>query len=185
MTLEKTNIDGIAVITPSLFNDARGCFFESFNQDKLEKLLAKKIYFMQDNEVHSVYGVVRGLHFQIPPFAQAKLIRVVQGEILDVAVDIRKNSPTYGQHYSIILSANNKKQLFVPEGFAHGYSVLAEPTIVQYKVTQAYTPKSEQSIYLADKILNIDWKVYPADMIMSEKDKSALCWQDFQSPFYY
>ena len=169
MTIEKTNINDLVIITPTVFEDSRGYFFEAYNQAKfLENGIDYS--FIQDNQSFSKRGVVRGLHLQINPFAQAKLVRVLQGEILDVAVDLRKNSATYGQHFSVILSADNKKQLMVPHGFAHGFSVLSETASVLYKVDQLYHKESERGIRYDDPTLAIDWQLRPEEVIVSEKD---------------
>jgi dTDP-4-dehydrorhamnose 3,5-epimerase len=169
MTIEKTFIEDLVIITPAIFVDSRGYFFEAYNQAKfLEHGIAYP--FIQDNQSLSKRGVIRGLHLQINPFAQAKLVRVLEGEILDVAVDLRKNSVTYGQHFSIVLSAENKKQLMVPHGFAHGFSVLSETASVLYKVDQLYHKESERGIRYDDPILAIDWQLNPEEVIVSEKD---------------
>lgn len=169
MTIEKTSIQDLVIITPRVFEDARGFFFEAYNRAKfLENGIMYK--FIQDNQSFSKRGVIRGLHLQINPFAQAKLIRVLEGEILDVAVDLRKNSPTYGQHFSVVLSAENKKQLMVPHGFAHGFSVLSETASVLYKVDQVYHKESERGIRYDDPTLAIDWQVSLDEIIVSEKD---------------
>jgi dTDP-4-dehydrorhamnose 3,5-epimerase len=169
MTIEKTAIQDLVIINPTVFPDERGYFFEAYNQ---AKFAANGItyQFIQDNQSFSKRGVIRGLHLQINPFAQAKLVRVLQGEILDVAVDLRKNSPTYGQHVSVVLSAENKKQLMVPHGFAHGFSVLSETASVLYKVDQLYHKDSERGIRYDDPTLNIDWQLDPSEVIVSEKD---------------
>ena len=169
MTIEKTAIQDLVIINPTVFPDERGYFFEAYNQAKFE---ANGIHynFIQDNQSFSKRGVIRGLHLQINPFAQAKLVRVLEGEILDVAVDLRKKSPTYGQHVSVVLSAENKKQLMVPHGFAHGFSVLSETASVLYKVDQVYRKDSERGIRYDDPVLNIDWQVEPSEVIVSEKD---------------
>ena len=170
MTITETNIKDLLIIEPKIFEDTRGYFFESYSKQKFEE---NKLYynFIQDNESFSSYGVVRGLHFQQEPFAQTKLLRVVSGKILDVAVDIRKNSKTFGKYFSIELSSENKKQLLIPKGFAHGFSVLSKTVIVNYKCDSLYNKKSESGIYFADKNINIDWKIDEKDMILSEKDK--------------
>jgi len=169
MTIEKTFIKDLVIITPSVFEDARGYFFEAHNQAKfLENGI--NYQFIQDNQSFSKRGVIRGLHLQINPFAQAKLVRVLEGEILDVAVDLRKNSPTYGQHFSVVLSADNKKQLMVPHGFVHGFSVLSETASVLYKVDQIYHKESERGIRYDDPTLAIDWQLNPNEVIVSEKD---------------
>lgn len=169
MTTEKTTIQNLVIINPTKFEDSRGYFFEAYNQAKFHEN-GIMYNFIQDNQSFSKRGVVRGLHLQINPFAQAKLVRVLQGEILDVAVDLRKNSSTYGQHFSVVLSAENKKQLMVPHGFAHGFSVLSETASVMYKVDQLYHKDSERGIRYDDPTLNIDWKVEAGEVIVSEKD---------------
>ncbi|MFV8370401.1 dTDP-4-dehydrorhamnose 3,5-epimerase [Flavobacterium sp. LB2R40] len=169
MTIEKTPIKDLVIITPRLFEDSRGSFFEAYNQAQfLEKNI--NYSFIQDNQSFSKRGVIRGLHLQISPFAQAKLVRVLEGEILDVAVDLRKNSGTFGQHVSVILSAANKKQLVVPSGFAHGFSVLSETASVLYKVDQLYDKESERGIRFDDPSLAIDWQLDSSEVIVSEKD---------------
>ena len=169
MTIEKTFIEDLVIITPRVFEDSRGYFFEAYNQAHfLENGIDYS--FTQDNQSFSKRGVVRGLHLQINPFAQAKLVRVLQGEILDVAIDLRKNSATYGQHVSVVLSADNKKQLMVPHGFAHGFSVLSETASVLYKVDQLYHKESERGIRYDDPTLAIDWQLEPNEIIVSEKD---------------
>ena len=169
MTIEKTLIQDLVIINPTVFEDSRGYFFEAYNQAQfLENGI--KYQFIQDNQSFSKRGVIRGLHLQINPFAQAKLVRVLEGEILDVAVDLRKNSPTYGQHFSVVLSADNKKQLMVPHGFAHGFSVLSETASVMYKVDQLYHKESERGIRYDDPTLAIDWQLDSKEIIVSEKD---------------
>jgi dTDP-4-dehydrorhamnose 3,5-epimerase len=169
MNIEKTTIKDLVIITPVIYEDTRGYFFEANNQSKLINNGIEYL-FIQDNQSFSKRGVIRGLHLQINPFAQAKLVRVLEGEILDVAVDLRKNSPTYGHHVSVILSAANKKQLMVPHGFAHGFSVLSETASVLYKVDQYYNKESERGIRYDDQTLAIDWKVNSDEIIVSEKD---------------
>jgi dTDP-4-dehydrorhamnose 3,5-epimerase len=169
MTIEKTFIEDLVIVTPAVFEDPRGYFFEAYNQAKfLENGIMYQ--FIQDNQSFSKRGVIRGLHLQINPFAQAKLVRVLEGEILDVAVDLRKNSPTYGQHFSVVLSADNKKQLMVPHGFAHGFSVLSETASVLYKVDQLYHKESERGIRYDDPTLAIDWQLDTKEVIVSDKD---------------
>lgn len=169
MIIEKTAIQDLVIIQPTVFEDSRGYFFEAYNQAKfLENGITYQ--FIQDNQSFSKRGVIRGLHLQINPFAQAKLVRVLEGEILDVAVDLRKDSPTYGQHFSVILSADNKKQLMVPHGFAHGFSVLSDTASVLYKVDQVYHKESERGIRYDDPSLAIDWQLDPKEVIVSEKD---------------
>lgn len=169
MIIEKTTINDLLLINPSIFNDERGYFFEAYNKSKFKEN-GINYNFIQDNQSFSKRGVIRGLHLQINPFAQAKLVRVLEGEILDVAVDLRKKSPTFGQHFSVILSAENKKQLMIPHGFAHGFSVLSETASVLYKVDQVYDKESERGIRYDDPILAIDWQVNPDEVIVSEKD---------------
>ncbi len=169
MNVENTPIEDLLVITPKAFEDDRGYFFESYSEASFAKN-GINIKFIQDNQSFSKYGVIRGLHFQKAPYAQTKLVRVLQGEILDVAVDIRKDSKTYGQHFSIVLSSENKKQLLVPKGFAHGFSVLSETAMVSYKVDEVYNKESEGGIRYDDPALGIDWKVQTSDVIVSEKD---------------
>jgi dTDP-4-dehydrorhamnose 3,5-epimerase len=169
MTVEKTPIEDLLVITPNSFEDDRGYFFESYSEASFAKN-GINIKFIQDNQSFSKHGVIRGLHLQASPYAQTKLVRVLQGEILDVAVDIRKDSKTFGQHFSILLSAENKKQLLVPKGFAHGFSVLSETAMVSYKVDEVYNKESERGIRYDDPALGIDWKVDVSKIIVSEKD---------------
>jgi dTDP-4-dehydrorhamnose 3,5-epimerase len=169
MTIEKTFIEDLVIIAPAVFEDSRGYFFEAYNKAKfLENGIEYK--FIQDNQSFSKRGVIRGLHLQINPFAQAKLVRVLEGEILDVAVDLRKNSATYGQYFSVVLSAANKKQLMVPHGFAHGFSVLSLTASVLYKVDQLYDKDSERGIRYDDPTFGIDWQIDPTEVIVSEKD---------------
>ena len=170
MKIENTPIKDLLVITPKVFEDERGYFFESYNE-ALFKENGIDIKFIQDNQSFSKYGVIRGLHLQVPPFAQTKLVRVLQGEILDVAVDIRKDSKTYGQHFSVLLSAENKKQLLIPQGFAHGFSVLSPTAMVSYKVDQLYDKNSERGIRFDDPSLNINWKINSEESIVSAKDQ--------------
>lgn len=167
------------LITPNVFTDERGYFMETYNQKTLEKVI--KSAFVQDNESLSQKGVLRGLHYQKPPFAQAKLIRVIFGSILDVAVDIRKNSATYGQHFKHVLSAENKKQLYIPVGFAHGFLCLEDHTILNYKCSAFYDKKSEASLLWNDKDLHIDWGI--SEPILAEKDKLAEKFSTFENPF--
>lgn len=169
MIIDKTPLQDLILINPNVFDDSRGYFFEAYNQAKFHEK-GIEYNFVQDNQSFSTKGVVRGLHLQMKPHAQAKLVRVLQGEILDVAVDLRKNSPTYGQHFSVVLSAENKKQLMVPPGFAHGFSVLSEAASVLYKVDQLYHKESERGIRYDDPTLNIDWQLNPSEVIVSKKD---------------
>lgn len=170
MNIIETPIPGVVIIEPHLFLDARGYFFESFNQREFEEKVCKTT-FVQDNESKSSYGVIRGLHFQKPPFAQSKLVRVVKGAVLDVAVDIRKDSPTFGRHVTVELTEDNHRQFFIPHGLAHGFSVLSEEVIFQYKCDNFYAPQSEGAIAWDDPDLGIDWRI-PADkVVLSEKDR--------------
>ncbi|WP_195425959.1 dTDP-4-dehydrorhamnose 3,5-epimerase [Bacteroides cellulosilyticus] len=171
MEIIKTQIEGVVIIEPRLFKDERGYFFESFNQKEFEDKVCKT-KFIQDNESKSSYGVVRGLHFQKPPFAQSKLVRVVKGAVLDVAVDIRKDSPTFRQHVAVELTEDNHRQFFIPRGFAHGFSVLSKEVIFQYKCDNFYAPQSEGAIAWDDPDLGIDWQISIDDILLSEKDKS-------------
>ena len=170
MKFIKTAIPDVVIIEPTLFGDERGYFFESFKQNEIEKNLGD-IKFVQENESKSSYGVLRGLHYQLPPNAQAKLVRVLKGKALDVAVDLRKSSPTFGQHIAVELTEENKKQLFVPRGFAHGFVCLSDEVIFSYKCDNYYSQKSEASILYNDETLNIDWKLNTKDVLLSEKDK--------------
>lgn len=171
MKIIKTNIEGLLIIEPTIFEDRRGYFMESFSQKEFQNIVGK-IDFVQENESKSKYGVVRGLHFQQGEYAQAKLVRVVIGSVLDVAVDIRVGSPTFGQHLAIELSEDNKRQLFIPRGFAHGFSVLSEEAIFQYKCDNYYNPQSEGAILWNDPQLNIDWKIPQENILLSDKDKT-------------
>ena len=170
MNIIETEIQGVYIIEPKVFGDSRGYFFESFSKKEFESKVGP-VEFVQDNESKSCYGVVRGLHFQKPPHAQAKLVRVVKGKVLDVAVDLRKDSLTYGRHVAVELSEDNHRQVFIPKGFAHGFSVLSEEAVFQYKCDDYYAPETEGAVAWNDPELNIDWRI-PADMmIQSEKDK--------------
>ena len=182
MTIETTPIQDLVIINPTVFEDARGYFFEAYNQNAL---VAEGIHinFVQDNQSFSKRGTLRGLHYQNPPFAQAKLVRVLQGEIVDICVDIRKDSSTYGQHYAIRLSAENKKQLLIPHGFAHGFSVLSETAIVFYKCDQFYNKASEGGIRFDDPTLNIDWGIDLTSAIVSDKDLELPNFSDCNSGF--
>lgn len=171
MEVTRTNLEGCFILEPKVFGDERGYFFESFNKEKFKNLTSFEINFVQDNEAFSNKGILRGLHFQKGEYAQAKLVRVVKGKVLDVAVDLRKDSDTYGKHFSIILSEENKKQLFVSRGFAHGYAVLEDNTIFQYKCDNFYSPENESGIRYDDEDLNIDWKLKEEEIILSDKDK--------------
>ncbi len=171
MNFVRTNIPDVIIIEPLVHGDDRGYFVETFRADKLEAFLGFKLNFGQDNESKSSKGVLRGLHYQLPPHAQSKLVRVIQGRVLDVAVDIRKNSPTFGQHVAVELSADNKKQMFVPRGFAHGFIVLENDTIFAYKVDNYYSPKCDRGIAFDDPALNIDWILNNSELNLSAKDK--------------
>ena len=184
MEVIKTDIEGLVIIKPKIFRDSRGYFFESFSQREFEEKV-RKVNFVQDNESASSYGVMRGLHFQRPPFAQSKLVRCVKGRVLDVAVDIRKGSPTYGQHVAVELSEDNHRQFFVPRGFAHGFVVLSETAVFQYKCDNFYAPEADGGINIKDDKLGIDWKIPMEKAILSEKDTKHLCLKDFDSPFDY
>lgn len=181
MNIIKTAIEGLVIIEPRVFGDSRGYFFESYNARDFAQVA--DITFVQDNESRSCYGVVRGLHFQKPPYAQSKLVRVVEGRVLDVAVDIRRNSPTYGQHVAIELTADNHRQLFLPQGMAHGFAVLSETAVFQYKCDNLYHPESEGAIAWNDPTLAIDWHLPAADVILSDKDKNHPSYHEFVTPF--
>lgn len=184
MNVIKTSIDGVVIIEPRLFKDARGYFFESFNQKEFEEKVCKTT-FVQDNESKSSYGVIRGLHFQKPPFAQSKLVRVVKGAVLDVAVDIRKGSPTFGQHVAVELTEDNHFQLFISRGFAHGFSVLSEEAVFQYKCDNFYAPQSESALLWDDPELKIDWRIPTENVILSEKDRVHPNLRDCECLFNY
>ena len=182
MEVIKTAIDGLVIIEPRIFKDSRGYFFESFSQREFDEKIGK-ITFVQDNESMSSYGVMRGLHFQRPPFTQSKIVRCVKGAVLDVAVDIRKGSPTYGQHVAVELSEENHRQFFISKGFAHGFAVLSETAVFQYKCDEFYHPEADGGISILDDSLKIDWRI-PADkIILSEKDTKHPLLKDFESPF--
>lgn len=170
MKFIRTEIPEVVIIAPTIHGDERGYFIESYNKDKLSDFLGYTIPFLQDNESKSNSGVIRGLHYQLPPFCQTKLVRVVKGTVLDVAVDVRKGSPTFGKHISVELSSDNKKQLLVPRGFAHGFSVLSDEAIVVYKVDGVYSKEHNVGIAFNDKDLNIDWRLPKDKMILSEAD---------------
>ena len=184
MEVIKTAIEGLVIIEPKVFKDARGYFFESFSQREFEEKV-RKINFVQDNESMSSYGVMRGLHFQRPPYTQSKLVRCVKGRVLDVAVDIPKGSPTYGQHVAVELSEDNHRQFFVPRGFAHGFAVLSETAVFQYKCDNFYAPEADGCISIKDESLGIDWQIPTEEALLSEKDIKHLCLKDFDSPFDY
>ena len=171
MIFIKTNIQGLIIIEPKVFGDSGGYFFESFNQKEFDEQIGP-INFVQDNESKSTHGVLRGLHFQKPPFAQAKLIRCIEGEVIDIAVDLRNGSPTFGKHLSVRLSGENKRQLFVPRGFAHGFAVLSDSAIIAYKVDNVYAPEYDSGIIWNDPDLGIDWELKECDVILSPKDSA-------------
>lgn len=173
ITVVQTALNGLVVLKPRIFEDARGYFFESFSKRDLEELVGP-VDFVQDNESLSSYGVVRGLHFQKPPFTQAKLVRCTRGRVLDVAVDIRRGSPSFGEHFAVELSEENHLQFFIPKGFAHGFSVLSETAVFQYKCDEFYHPEADAGVLLTDPALGIDWKIAPEQMILSDKDKLRL-----------
>ena len=169
MEVKKTDIEGVVILEPRLFEDERGYFFEAFSEREFAEKV-RECHFVQENEAYSTYGVVRGLHFQRPPHAQSKLVRVVKGRVLDVVVDIRKGSPTFGKHIAVELSAENHRQLFIPRGFAHGYSVLSEDALLEYKCDNYYAPASEGAILWNDPALAIDWQLPTESVILSDKD---------------
>lgn len=184
MEVIKTDIEGVVIIEPRVLKDARGYFFESFSQREFEEKV-RKINFVQDNESMSSYGVMRGLHFQRPPFAQSKLVRCVKGAVLDVAVDIRKGSSTYGQHVAVKLTEDNHRQFFIPRGFAHGFAVLSDVAVFQYKCDNYYAPQADGGISILDSELGIDWHIPLDNAILSEKDTLHPCLSNFDSPFSF
>lgn len=184
MEIIKTGIEGLLILEPRIFKDTRGYFFESFSQREFEEKVGP-VHFVQDNESMSTYGVMRGLHFQRPPFTQSKLVRCVKGAVLDVAVDIRKGSPTYGQHVAVELTADNHRQFFIPKGFAHGFAVLSETAVFQYKCDEFYHPEADAGISILDESLGIDWRIPMDKAILSDKDTRHGMLADFQSPFTY
>ena len=183
----KTAIEGVVIIEPKVFGDARGYFFESFSErdfnEAMIPILGHGIKFVQDNESMSSYGVMRGLHFQTMPYTQSKLVRCVKGAVLDVAVDIRKGSPTYGQHVAVELTEDNHRQFFIPRGFAHGFSVLSDTAIFQYKCDNYYAPANDGGISILDESLGIDWQIPIEKAVLSEKDLKHTLLKDFDSPF--
>ena len=187
MNVIKTNIEGVLIFEPKVFNDARGYFFESFSQrefdEKVAPILGHTIRFVQDNESMSSYGVMRGLHFQRPPFTQSKLVRCVKGAVLDVAVDIRKGSPTFGQHVAVELTEDNHRQFFISKGFAHGFAVLSETAVFQYKCDEFYHPEADGGISIMDQSLGINWKIPTDQALLSEKDTKHQMLANFNSPF--
>ncbi len=182
MKFTLTKIKDLIILEPKISEDNRGYFIESYNQKKFEKIVGK-VLFVQDNESKSSFGVLRGLHFQKPPFDQAKLVRCIEGKVLDIAVDLRNGSKTYGQYLAIELSSENKKQLFVPRGFAHGFLVLSEFAIFTYKVDNIYAPNYDSGICWNDPTLNIDWGIDKSQIVVSEKDSKLKFFSDFKSPF--
>ena len=182
MEVLKTGIEGVYIIEPRLFKDARGYFFESFSQREFEEKVGS-IQFVQDNESMSSYGVMRGLHFQRPPYTQSKLVRCVRGAVLDVAVDLRKGSATYGQHVAVELTEDNHRQFFIPKGFAHGFAVLSETAVFQYKCDEFYHPEADGGISILDASLGIDWRIPTDKAILSEKDTKHPMLNHFDSPF--
>ena len=182
MNVIQTALDGVVIIEPRIFEDSRGYFFESFSERDFNAQV-REIKFVQDNESKSSYGVMRGLHFQRPPFTQSKLVRCVRGAVLDVAVDIRKGSPTYGQHVAVELTEDNHRQFFVPRGFAHGFSVLSDVAVFQYKCDNFYHPEADGGISILDDSLGIDWRIPTDKAILSEKDTRHPLLKDFDSPF--
>ena len=182
MEVIKTDIEGVVIIKPRIFTDARGYFFESYSKREFDERV-RRVDFVQDNESCSSRGVMRGLHFQRPPFTQSKLVRCVKGRVLDVAVDIRKGSPTYGRHVAVELSEDNHLQFFVPRGFAHGFAVLSDTAVFQYKCDNYYHPEADGGIAITDGSLGIDWRIDPEHAILSEKDTKHPMLCDFDSPF--
>ena len=183
MDVVRTDIEGLVIIQPRLFEDQRGYFFESFSEREFAHKVAP-VSFVQDNESKSSYGVLRGLHFQKPPYEQAKLVRVVKGRVLDVAVDLRKGSPTYGRYEAVELSEDNHRQLFIPRGFAHGFCVLSDEAVFQYKCDNYYAPQSEGAVRWDDPDLDIDWKIPFEDVILSDKDRNHPCFKDLDDVFF-
>lgn len=184
MNVIKTDIEGVFIIEPKVFKDSRGYFFESYSKREFDEKVAP-VNFVQDNESCSTRGVMRGLHFQRPPFTQTKLVRCVKGAVLDVAVDIRKGSPTYGKHVAVELTEENHLQFFIPKGFAHGFAVLSDVAVFQYKCDEFYHPEADGGISILDDSLGIDWHIDPAEAILSEKDTRHCVLKDFESPFVF
>lgn len=184
MNVIKTDIEGLVIIEPRLFKDARGYFFESFSEREFAEKIAQ-VKFVQDNESRSSYGVLRGLHFQKPPYAQAKLVRVVKGRVLDVAVDLRKGSPTYGKYVAVELSEDNHLQFFLPRGFAHGFCVLSDEVVFQYKCDNYYAPQSEGAVIWNDPDLGIDWRIPQEDVVLSDKDRCHPAFKELDDVFFF
>ncbi len=182
MEVIKTEIEGVVILEPRVFRDARGYFFESYSKREFDEKVSP-VDFVQDNESRSTYGVMRGLHFQRPPHTQAKLVRCVVGAVLDVCVDLRKGSPTYGKHVAVELTADNHRELFVPRGFAHGFAVLSDVAVFQYKCDNYYAPEADGGISILDDSLGIDWRIDPARAVLSEKDLRHPVLGEFVSPF--
>lgn len=182
MEVIKTDIEGVVIMKPRVFADARGYFFESYSKREFDEKV-RPVDFVQDNESCSTKGVMRGLHFQRPPFSQSKLVRCVKGAVLDVAVDLRKGSPTYGKHVAVELTEDNHLQFFIPKGFAHGFAVLSDVAVFQYKCDEFYHPEADGGISILDNSLGIDWRINPAEAILSEKDTKHPHLNDFDSPF--
>lgn len=185
MEIIKTNIEGVLIIEPRVFGDSRGYFFESFNAREFKEKTGLDFNIVQDNESMSTYGVMRGLHFQRPPFTQSKLVRCVCGKVLDVAVDIRKGSPTYGQHVAVELTEDNHRQFFIPKGFAHGFVVLSQTAVFQYKCDSFYAPQADGGISILDESLGIDWRIPTDKAVLSDKDTKRPLLKDFETPFTY
>lgn len=187
MEIVQTDIKDVLIIEPRVFKDSRGYFFESFSQrefdEKVSPILGHSINFVQDNESMSSYGVMRGLHFQCPPYTQSKLVRCVRGAVLDVAVDIRKGSPTYGKHVAVELTEDNHRQFFIPRGFAHGFAVLSDTAVFLYKCDEFYHPEADGGISIIDGSLGIDWKIPTDKALLSEKDTKHALLKDFDTPF--
>ncbi|MDE6860958.1 MAG: dTDP-4-dehydrorhamnose 3,5-epimerase [Duncaniella sp.] len=184
MEILKTDIEDVLILKPKVFNDTRGYFFESYSKNKFDRKVAP-VDFVQDNESMSTSGVVRGLHFQNPPYAQSKLVRCVRGRVLDIALDIRKGSPTYGKHVAVELSEENHLQLFIPKGFAHGFAVLSDIAVFQYKCDCFYNPDADNGINPLDNSLGIDWRINSTEMVISERDSKRINFGDFVTPFEY
>lgn len=185
MEVINTDIEGVLILKPRVFTDARGYFFESYSQRDFDAAVGREVRFVQDNESRSTRGVMRGLHFQRPPFAQSKLVRCTRGAVLDVAVDLRKGSPTYGRHVAVELSEENKQMLFIPRGFAHGFAVLSDIAVFQYKCDNYYAPQADGGISILDDSLGIDWRIATGEAVLSEKDTRHPLLKDFDSPFSY
>lgn len=184
MEVIKTDVEGVVILEPRIFNDDRGYFYESFSEREFTQKVCETT-FVQDNQSKSSYGVLRGLHFQKAPYAQSKLVRVIKGKVLDIAVDIRKGSQTYGKHIAVELTEDNHRQLFIPRGFAHGFVVLSEEVIFQYKCDNFYSKESEGALMWNDPDLGIDWGISAEDAILSDKDKINMSFKEFDSPFSY